>query len=328
MLRSANGRASEATHSGRATALKTAVILVMFGPSLAAQQAGIDGVVVDQVSGAPLERVHVSLYGGDPQRRPDLIYGAMSDKIGHFSISGMTSGRYVFVLKRSGYMQSPPAEGSGTTSLLLKAGQAITDLKLEMAPSAMVSGRVVDRYGDPVQYTEIQLVPLQRAPEAFEGGGTTDERGEFRIVTGPGKFYVLARPNHFGGGMIEIRTDGSSEASYSPTYYPDSATKDRATAIEVTAGHDVDGLEVHLASAAAERRFRVSGLVTNRPGETMAFVEVRPVDNKSFEPSAPGRVEQNGEFTIQGLLPGTYDLVVRTPFGPSVPTLMRQFSWS
>src|SRR5579862_9361274 len=94
MPRSAKSRTSEATRAARASAARTAGMLAMLGSSLAAQQTGIDGVVIDQVSGAPLERVHVSLYGGDPRQRPDLVYGAMSDKSGHISITGMKPGRY------------------------------------------------------------------------------------------------------------------------------------------------------------------------------------------------------------------------------------------
>ena len=62
--------------------MRGAVLLPMLAAALAAQQAGVEGIIVDQTSGQPLARVHVRV---TPDADPDSaeeIYGAASDNAG------------------------------------------------------------------------------------------------------------------------------------------------------------------------------------------------------------------------------------------------------
>ena len=73
-----------------------------------------------------------------------------------------------------------------------------------------------DEYGDPVPNIGIQatVVPPDTPPLNMFGNQNfrTDDRGEFRMIIAPGKYYVKASPFNQGGNQPpEIRTDGMSD---------------------------------------------------------------------------------------------------------------------
>ena len=58
------------------------VLLLLCGFS-DAQQSGIEGIALDSVTRQPLAGVHITFH------TDKVAYGAMSDRAGHFSITGM-----------------------------------------------------------------------------------------------------------------------------------------------------------------------------------------------------------------------------------------------
>jgi hypothetical protein len=117
---------------------RAVILLAMVGASLGVQPASIEGTVVDQTSGKPLDRVHVRLMDSE-------VYGAMSDSSGHFSIAQMPPGRYMMAVERAGYVQSDGDQ------LILKDGQQVTDFKVKtlMARSKSTTGRLIIRAFQP-----------------------------------------------------------------------------------------------------------------------------------------------------------------------------------
>ncbi len=87
-----------------------ALLGLLFCASLAAQTAGIEGTVVNQVTGQPIEGVHLHFLMGDfSDGGYDQIYGAVSDRSGHFTINGMKPALYQIVPERKGFVPVPPA---------------------------------------------------------------------------------------------------------------------------------------------------------------------------------------------------------------------------
>ena len=79
----------------------------MLTAASAAQPASIDGKVINHATGQPLSGVHVRLMTGDfGNRGIDQAYGAISDKAGHFSVTGMKPGLYLVILERAGFVQA------------------------------------------------------------------------------------------------------------------------------------------------------------------------------------------------------------------------------
>lgn len=174
--------------------MRPAILVLLLAAAVSAQPASVDGVVVNRASGEPLSGVHVRLFSGDfGDGGIDQAYGAISDKAGHFSVTGMNPGLYLVVLERAGFLQAQAAGVMPFATIALKAGQNLTGHKMEMNPRALILGRVVDEYGDPVLGVQVQVRPVppdrESAPLFFgRSSVATDERGEFRIFTSPGRY--------------------------------------------------------------------------------------------------------------------------------------------
>lgn len=302
--------------------MRPAILLLILAAPLPAQPASVDGVVVNHATGQPIGGVHVQLITGVfDSGGIDAAYGAVSDKAGHFSITGMKPGFYMVMLERTGFVPTQPTGPLPLATLALKAGQNLTGHKLEMNPRAMILGRVVDEYGDPVQGVSVQLRPVPPDPDSViglgESGNSTDDRGEFRILTSPGRYYLLASPERSRNDGSEIRSDGSNPAPYVATYYPGAADASSASIVHAAPGQDVAGIEIHLIQGAAPGRgFTVAGQVTGIPEGGRANVMLRFGDSPDKLYDARSFVTTpDGKFSIAGLQPAFYSVLAQCASG-------------
>jgi hypothetical protein len=286
--------------------------------------------VVNHATGQPLSGVHVRLITGDAFGfdTADRAYGAISDKAGRFSITGMKPGVYTLTLERAGYLQARTAVPD--TMVALKAGQNLAGQKLEMNPRAVIVGRVVDDSGDPVQRVEVMALPVQSdhelGPAFFSRPmAATDERGEFQILASPGRYYLQASPRMPDSSVPpEIRPDGSLPASYTVTYYPSAPEAGSATVVEAAAGQDVSGIEIHLRhSAPAGPVFSVSGLVVGIPAGVRATVTLQFGESADALYDARSSVtDPDGKFSFSGLHKASYSVFAR--YSPGKTKLQSQ----
>jgi hypothetical protein len=312
--------------------MRLVTLFWLLAASLAAQTGSIEGVVLNHADGKPLSNVHVTLLvpdmaGGGIEK----AYGAISDRAGHFSVTGMPAGAYFILLRCTGFIQERVAGMIPIAVVALKDGQHITGYKVEMSSRAVIAGRVVDDFGDPVQNVSVQVeavsADLQQVNMfGMSGGPATDDHGEFRLVTAPGRYYLRAQPRNFGQGRgPEIRTDGSSTATFANSvYYPNTTNKDLASVVEVGPGQDVTGLEIHLtrvvreagAGPGASRSLTISGIVNGVPEGERATVLLRFGENAASLQSSQARPsDPDGKFSISGLQPRFYRVVAQYSSG-------------
>jgi protocatechuate 3,4-dioxygenase beta subunit len=287
--------------------MRHAAMGALFALCLNAQQASLEGIAVDALTGEPLPGVHVKLVTGVAGGATGS-YGAISDRAGHFAIATIRPGAYAVFCERAGYLHLQDVNAA-IRSITFKPGQVVKDHRIEMTPRAILAGRVVDENGDPVQGATLELVaaPPSVLPVILlsVGQSATDDRGEFRIAGAPGKYYLKAWPPGDLGGGIEHRNDGSRTAAYATTFYPSSTVKDRGTVIEAVAGKDTAGLEIRLAR---QQGFRISGTVTGIASEDgRAQVTLNALSEGN--PLGRGVLTQpDGTFEFPGIPPGTYHL--------------------
>src|ERR1035437_9999266 len=292
--------------------MKGAILLLLTSACLRAQQGSLAGTAINAVTREPLGNVHVRLiaatFGGITG-----AYGAMSDRTGHFSIATIRPGTYILLPERAGFLHVQAKGSTAIPNITIKPGEQMTGYQLEMTPRAVISGRVVDEAGDPVQGARVQSVPVTPGsipvllvPAPNPG---TDDRGEFRLIGPAGKYYVQATASTGGGGgseRPEIRSDGTSEAIYATTFYPSSPRKDRGTVVAAVAGKDVSGIEIRLVRQ--QQGLSISGVVSGTPaGPSRGYVVMQFGESaqrtNSSRSTVPG---PDGKFRFDGLQPGFY----------------------
>ena len=299
-----------------------AILLAAVG-CLHAQTANLLGTVVDQ-TGKPLTGVHIRLLTGDfGTDDPDLtVYGAVSDKAGQFSVENMKASLYFVMAERTGFVQ----QTSRLSTLALKPGQHLTDYKIVMASRALIVGHALDEYGDPVQHVNVQLQPVSPNEQTqfmfARASAQTDDRGEFRLTTGPGKYYLMAAAQQrFDSGIPEIRTDGTPSAPFITTYYPNAASTAAASPIELAAGQDLAGVDIHLlrSGPGATRGFTVSGVVIGGPENDRPHVSLRFGETAERAYNTRGvNTEADGTFKFTGMQPGYYSIAATYTDGKTI----------
>src|SRR5512140_1309035 len=121
--------------------MKTVALLLSFAALLGAQQAGIEGVALNQTTGEPVQGVHVRLYSGIGIEGATIAYGAVSDRQGRFSVAAMPPGNYVVDAGRTGFYSIPGDGFMGRTEVALRPGQTLSQYRIQMLPLIPVSGR-------------------------------------------------------------------------------------------------------------------------------------------------------------------------------------------
>ena len=260
---------------------------LLWSCALAAAQGGgfanVSGVVVDSQTGQPILRAHVSLM---PTRETTQSYGALTDAAGKFAILRVPAGTYLAGAQRTGYL------GGFNEPIKLEAGADKSDVKLSVTPGGLISGRVLDMDGEPVEGAMVQALGA--------GATNTDDRGQYRIANlAAGRYRVSARPQS-EPFVNEIRMDGSTPAHYGLTYYPNSIEQRTAGRITVKAGVETSGIDIRLVRTPI---VHVRGVVTGFPASVLnATVQVNPPEGEN----RMGNVRPDGKFDVGDVNPGRY----------------------
>ena len=262
----------------------------------------VEGTVSQALTHQPLPGVNVRLvllHGSNLSTAEP--FGGVTDRAGRFRIGDIRPGRYLVAPELRGFMYAP------SSNVIPIRDGVNQDLAIELVPQAVVTGRVVDSDGEPLQHVMIdaQRASGPAASNAFRTGSVpqTDDRGVYSLVLAPGLYYIEARPAV--QTRWEIRTDGATPFKPGITYYPAAMAKDGASIVEARAGEETAGIDIQLgAPADAGRRFAISGVVTGLPPGSLAVLTIR---EKKF---SRGLVtDEQGRFAANALPVGEYELL-------------------
>src|SRR5580698_3321957 len=116
--------------------MRSFALFLILLPYLCAQDAGIEGTVINALTRQPLEGVHITIYGFRANAPPVESYGAMSGGDGKFSIVGIRPGKYGLRARRNGYSRIEKAN----SQTVLSSGERKSGLTVEMTPEAVITG--------------------------------------------------------------------------------------------------------------------------------------------------------------------------------------------
>ena len=273
-------------------------------------KASIEGSVLDAITHEPVKKAAVMLNGR-------MGLSAVTDASGHFAFRQLPAGQYIIQANSERYPFSPVSFELGQLlSISLAADEQKQDITVSLTPGASVRGRIVDDEGNPMSgcnVTAMQFRDMGMGRTLQQSGSSQiDEKGEYRISNLPsGKYYIQARcfksiplPHPF------VRRTSPPDVpmlTYAPVFYPSAPDPVSAAKVQASPGADISGIDFRMAPARGVTVRGHAGPAADRNIQ----LSLTPKDPTLREFRTQGaRVNSStGEFQIQNVLPGSYDLV-------------------
>jgi hypothetical protein len=164
----------------------------------------ITGTVTLADTGQPARRARVNLNaseGGGSRTET-------TDELGRFTFQRLPAGRYSLSASKPGHVggsYGQAAPGRPGTPIQLADGQKFA-AKLQIARGGVITGTVVDEFGDAIPGTQVRVMRYvtQRGERTLQqsGIGSTDDRGIYRIFgLQPGEYVLAATPRNNSGPL-------------------------------------------------------------------------------------------------------------------------------
>lgn len=147
--------------------------------------AAIEGVVVDQGSGRPAGGISVVAMPASQTSRQASPRPVTTAEDGTFRIEALAAGTYVVQLT---VLRDRMADWTAEpTTVVLRAGETRSDLKLQLARGAVIEVLVTDQAGQPVAGARVNVHSIQH-DQGFSR--TTDDQGLAQARVAPGQYIV------------------------------------------------------------------------------------------------------------------------------------------
>ena len=279
--------------------------------------ATLRGHVLAADTGLPLRKAQVRIMAGDI--RENRV--ATTDADGRFEFTDVRAGRYTIQASKGSYVglaygQQRPTDAPRPLQIL--DHQTVEKLDFSLPRGGVITGRIVDEYGEPM--SDVQIAPQQY--QSMQGRrtlmptgrqATTDDIGEFRLFgLAPGQYYLSATWRAAGAMNNEERI------AYAPMYFPGTDNPAQAQRLTLAVGQQISDIVMALKPI---RATRVSGTATLSDGRPMtgSVMAMQTTTGFGFNMSSAGPIRPDGTFTLNGLAPGEYTLRAQS-FGPAGPS--------
>jgi len=266
----------------------------------------VSGRVVHGMTGDPVRKATVTL----TLQRTTLRGTTGAD--GAFVIAQVPAGEYRLVAVRTGFLR-----GTYPYAVKVDAGQTMTGLEVRLTPQGVVTGKVVDEDGEPVEGATVAVISAKASARrrGATQAGQTNDLGEFRITqVTPGKYLVMVRRDNTVAGPGRNPDGSMQEFGYPVTYYPAAREETSAVPVTMTPGQDVTGLVIPLRRTPIYRiRGRVEGIEkgSEREGyQVMVGGRESAGGGRGGMGPGGGRVRADGTFETVGVAPGSYVLTL------------------
>ncbi len=279
--------------------------------------AAISGRVT--LKGEPAAGVSVGLQpqqtgpGGAPYVPDRSKYSRVkTDNEGRFSFSSLNAGQYRIVALAAGFVSADDSQLVNGKMVTLTDGENLENVELRLKRGAVITGRVTDSSGNPIVEKSVRLTKLDArgnfAPFNINGEMTrTDDRGVYRIYSLPaGKYKVsMGVPPQAGAGVPDM-----SRLYFAQTFHPDTTDEKQAKIIELGEGSEATDVDIKITET--KKTFDISGRViepaTGQPvaGLQIGYGTLGANGGLMNAFGGMGATDAQGEYQIQGVLPGKY----------------------
>ena len=305
-------------------------------------------VMSSETGDTPVRRAIVTLISTERVESASTV----TDNEGRFAFNDLPDGRYTLNARKAAHLSvnyGAKRAGRPGTTLIVSAGQRLTDLRLVLQAGAVITGVVRFANGDPVTNTQVVAIPVAQSA----AGGRyvdqtvfrTDDRGEYRIYGLVPDAYLVAVTPAMGRTEIHQRaaaeydelfrtltqrppqaqTPGATPTpvpppppvplvGFAPTFYPGTPVAANASPITVRAGEVREGVDIPVAMV---RVGTISGVVRDLDGQPTQNVQLSvtpggpPLPLSASVNVRTSRPDKDGRFTLTNVAPGSYRITAR-----------------
>ncbi len=329
--------------------------LGLFGLKAAGQSANaprtisggyrIAGTVVSKADGHLLGRARVTIRDTQDSQKFQSVITAEDGK---FEFAALPAGKYSLEgMKRGFILARYDQHEQFSTAIVTGSGLDTENLVLRLAPNAVIAGRVLDEFGDPVRHAQVMLY-YQDHSEGVDRirqsrSSQTNDLGEYEMTPlRPGTYFLsataqpwyavhphseqrLSEPAQLDSSQPAAETppiieapppiDRSLDVSYPVTYYADATDSDDAAPILIRGGEHLQ-FDIHLNPVPSLRLvFRVPG--DDKNGYKYPRLEQSTFDGSTFVQGSSVRPFPSGIVEIAGIPAGRYNIRLSGP-GPDL----------
>ena len=287
-----------------------------------------------------------------PQIAPEIKY-AKTGADGKFSFTNLKEGKYRLAAIRVGSSYFPAEYGQHDVRqrglpFPVTAGQAVKNLKLEMATTGAITGQIVDEDGQPIGHATVMALSEQYQkgePRWYiERIIMTDERGNYRLFwLGPGRYKVAAvyeNPQQRnmsmgpagppGRGAARYRATSPNltrqimpngeivEEAYGVVYFGGVVDPLLARSIDVHPGEQYNGIDISMGVGKSRTHHIRGTVISGATGQPVTGAQVGAIPLR-WSPNAlvlTGTTNAKGTFDLAGAFPERYVLGA-VAFAPS-----------
>jgi hypothetical protein len=278
--------------------------------------ASISGRVIDAHTGGPVRRATVRI--SSPAIRD--ARSISTDAEGRYTFTALPPGRYTANASKDGFVgwqygQIRPFEPGKPFAVVDR--QQVTGIDFRIPRGGVITGQVIDEFGDPVPNVmvsplRLQFTPTGKQPVMTGGIVSTNDIGEFRLYgLVPGEYLVSAAPRFSPQQELSLDRD-----AYATTFYPSTNDEAQAQVLQIDAAQVTNGVVISLTTASA---YRITGTVVDADGRAVTSGGVSAVTRQRTRgiSSVNAMIRPDGTFTFNRVPAGSY--LLRSMSGPPGP---------
>lgn len=276
------------------------------------------------IDGKDATGITVAALGDDRLSSRHAAAQTTTDNEGRYHLSGLAAAQYQVMALAPNLVNAEQSFDmssyySAGKAIFLSADENVDNVDLKLVRGAVITGKISNAEGKPVIGERINLEPVDAngapARQIIEYLSPnlqmyqTDDRGVYRIyglAAGRYKVSVGSAPNSTG------------RSRYPQTFYPDADDSSRAGIVGVSVGSEAENIDISLGTR--REIYSVSGRVVDSvsgqpvPGVRALYKMVSKTQTGSSGYSGGLPTNSKGEFRIEGLASGDYEILVSSRF--------------
>lgn len=268
-----------------------------------------------KVDGKPKAGLVVELLTTDTNGPRRLIVKATTNKTGKYRLINVASGTYdISPSTPTLVVPNQGQSGQSGKTVTIETGESVIGIDFELVSMGSISGRIRDASDEPVKGQTVEL--LIRGEENYSrsfhspvpGDHTTNDKGVYHISgVAPGRYIVKVGVAY---GLTDHGRREKDQVDYAETFHPDAKEASEASIVEVATGRETTDVDITVGSPL--KIYEIVGqLIVAETGVPVPNVELEITTtsangNSSTQSGGAYRSNANGEFRIQGALPGHY----------------------